>query len=86
MDKITRMEQEIIDLKDELEGKDREIRKAKRESEKLRREVQMLKEELQIVGGTESANITHEYEQVYKKSTGTSKTKKNKSTRYQSPN
>jgi hypothetical protein len=34
MDRVQRMEQEIIDLKDVIESKDRELRRAKRESEK----------------------------------------------------
>lgn len=34
MDRVQRMEQEIIDLKDVIESKDRELRRAKREGEK----------------------------------------------------
>jgi hypothetical protein len=34
MDRVQRMEQEIIDLKDVIESKERELRRDKRESEK----------------------------------------------------
>lgn len=40
----------MINLKDEIDGKERELKKSKREVEKWQREVTMLKEELSIVG------------------------------------
>jgi hypothetical protein len=59
------MEQEIVDLKDALESKDREVKRAKREAEKIKREAGLLKEELSIVTGEQS--ITQEFESVVKR-------------------
>jgi chromosome segregation ATPase len=43
------MEQEIIDLRDQVESKDRELKRAKREIERCMREIAMLKEEVSIL-------------------------------------
>lgn len=45
------LEQEIIDLKDVIEGKDRELAKSKRAHDRLKRELKMMKEEISILGG-----------------------------------
>jgi len=45
------LEQEVIDLKDVIEGKDREISKLKRAQDRLKRDLRMTKEEISILGG-----------------------------------
>ena len=45
------LEQEVIDLKDVIEGKDREISKLKRAQDRLKRDLKMTKEEISILGG-----------------------------------
>lgn len=45
------LEQELIDLKDVIEGKDREISKLKRAQDRLKRDLRMTKEEISILGG-----------------------------------
>jgi predicted RNase H-like nuclease (RuvC/YqgF family) len=45
------LEQEVIDLKDVIEGKDREISKLKRAQDRLKRDLRMKKEEISILGG-----------------------------------
>ncbi len=45
------LQQEIIDLKDVIEGKDRELAKLKRSNDRLKRDLKMTKEEISILGG-----------------------------------
>ena len=47
------LEQENIDLRDQIDGKDRELKKIRREFDKLKREAAMLKEEMSILGHQE---------------------------------
>ena len=56
-------------MRDELDGKDRELKKSKRESDKLRREVNMLKEEISIIGsgGVTSIEIASDGERRIKR-------------------
>lgn len=59
MDRVSRLEQEIVDLKDVIESKDREVRRAKREGERAKKEVDRLKEELTIYSGEQqSTSVT----------------------------
>ena len=45
------LQQEIIDLKDVIEGKDRELAKLKRSHDRLKRDLKMTNEEISILGG-----------------------------------
>lgn len=47
-DKSSKLEQEVIDLKDCIDGKERELRKSQRECDKWKREVTILKEEMSL--------------------------------------
>jgi len=47
-EKSSKLEQEVIDLKDCIDGKERELRKSQRECDKWKREVTILKEEMSI--------------------------------------
>jgi peptidoglycan hydrolase CwlO-like protein len=46
------LEQEVIDLRDQVGDKERDLKKAKREIDKWQREVAMLKEEIGIMSCT----------------------------------
>lgn len=52
------LEQEIIDLKDEIEGKDRELAKLKRAQDRLKRDLKMMREEISILGGGGNNNYS----------------------------
>jgi hypothetical protein len=48
-DRNAKLEQEVIDLKDAVDGRERELKRAKREADKWQREAAMLREELSII-------------------------------------
>lgn len=65
------MEQQIIDLKDIIEGKDREIKKFTRINDKMKRDMHMLKEEISILGaGTNNYQSEQENNSVKAAKTG----------------
>lgn len=50
MERCGGLEQEVVDLRDQLDGRDREVRRIKRELDKAKREALMLREEISIMG------------------------------------
>jgi|LauGreDrversion4_2_1035121.scaffolds.fasta_scaffold172015_1 chromosome segregation ATPase len=55
----SQLEQQVIDLKDELDDKARDLKRARREIEKWQREAAMLKEEISIIGPSISEHTYH---------------------------